>query len=138
MSNHQDESLQCYNCSFVFISCFVVAIRSTGYLQAFIAAEGPFLSEILHFLLCDGSMGKAKGSSEFSLNCWSSFLKMIQWLNFWEHFLKKILAHLLAWLWAGLQHKLQHFFFTLICVTSNNLQACPMQWPFAYFRGCGL
>lgn len=63
---------------------------------------------------------------------------MIQSLNFCGHFHQKLLAPLLAWLWAGLQQKLQHFFFTVLCVTSKILQAYPIQWPFAYFRGCGL
>lgn len=83
--------------------------------------------------------GQAKVSAEFSLNSWSIFPKMIQWLNFCGHFYKKTpLAPLLAWLWAGLQHKLQHFFFTVLCVTSKDLQAYPASRPFAYFRGCGL
>lgn len=84
-SYHQDESLQCYNCSFLLISFFliVVAITSVGCLWAFAAIERPCLSKILHFPL---HSGQTKHSLDFTLNYWSLSFAGILIKNFWPRY----------------------------------------------------
>lgn len=40
-------------------------------------------------------------------------------------FVGKLLSPWLAWLWAGWQQELQHFFFPVLCMTRMDFHACP-------------
>lgn len=111
MSNQQDESLQYYNCSFLFVSCFIFAIKSISYLQQSRDHSSP-KSFISYSMMDQWAKLRAQLSS-----AWTPEASSQKWFNGWifvDTFIKKNpLTPLLAWLWAGLQHKLQHFF--LLC-----------------------
>lgn len=74
LCNHQDESLQCWNSSFLFISVFLLPSGDLGLLQP----QRPLPSETFGFQLPSVALGKAKHSGGFILSCWSSFLKILQ------------------------------------------------------------
>lgn len=92
LCNHQDESLQCWNSSFLFISVFLLPSGDLGLLQQ----QRPLPSETFGFQLPSVALGKTKHSGGFILSCWSrkSFNNI--------SFVGKLLAPWLAWLWAGI------------------------------------